>query len=124
MVGIKTVKTMLINLNKTIAEATCLSEKVNTGTEAFQRIVTGSAGTCGFAKGSVDVMEDLVCKDFLSLTVDCIEVTCNLLTITTSFISGLNITSVVTIPISNRWEFFRWCFKKSMFNFGCKRELT
>jgi hypothetical protein len=50
-------------------------------------------------KGAVDIAEDLVCQDYIYLTVDCIGVCADGLTCATAFIPVLNLTSVVTIPI-------------------------
>jgi len=55
--------------------------------------VSGSARICGFAKRSVERMEDLVSRDFVYMTVDCVGFACVLLTISTSFLPGLNLMS-------------------------------
>jgi hypothetical protein len=78
MFDIKTVKYILINFNKTVVTTT---------------------GGIILVKGAVDIAEDLVCQDYIYLTVDCIGVCADGLTCATAFIPVLNLTSVVTIPI-------------------------
>lgn len=121
MLGIKTIRHILVNLNTTVANAATGTEKVVTGGEAAHKTVVTTLGGAGLVKGAVDIAEDLVCQDYLCLTVDCVGVAADVLTCATSFIPGLNVTSVVTIPISTSCKFFRWCCTRSIFKFGCRR---
>lgn len=114
MLGINTCKAILLTINSTVA-------KTFETTQAVTKTIVTTVGASAAAKGAVDIAEDLICQDYFCLTIDCIGVCADLLTITTSFIPGPNITSVVTIPVSTGCKVFRWCCQKSFFKFGCKR---
>ena len=114
MLGIRTVKLVLVNVNSTV------SKIYKTGQTA-KKTVINTVGGAALVKGSFDIAEDLVCQDYVCLTIDCIGVCADVLTILTSFIPGPNVTSVVTIPVSTSCKFFRWCCQKSIFSVGCKR---
>ena len=114
MFGFKTIKSILVNINSTV------NKIYKTGQTATKTVVT-TVGGASLVKGSFDIAEDLVCQDYVCLTVDCIGVCADVLTVLTSFLPGPNVTSVVTIPVSTSCKFFRWCCQRSIFNFGCKR---
>lgn len=114
MFGFRTAKSVLININSTITKL------AKTGETASKTVVT-TVGSASLVKGTFDIAEDLVCQDYVCLTIDCIGVCADVLTIATSFIPGPNVTSVVTIPVSTSCKFFRWCCQRSIFNFGCRR---
>ena len=113
MLGIQTVKHVLISVNSTAG-------KLYKTSEAATKTVITTVGSCSLVKGAVDIAEDIYCRDYVCLTIDCIGVTADILTIGTSFLSGANITSTITIPISSGCKFFRFCCRRSIFSFGCK----
>ena len=128
MFGMKTIGSMIQNLNQTIANSVIVTNKALTATdkaitagEAAHKTVVTTAGGLGFVKGAVDIAEDLVCQDYICLTVDCIGVAADILTCATSFVPGLNVTSVLTIPVSSSCKFLRWCCTKSFLKIGCRR---
>ena len=82
--------------------------------------VTGvTTGAAGAAKGSADLAEALVCHDGICAIVSAVGVAADVLQISTGFIPGPNITSIVTIPISVGCKVFVWCCKKSKLPWDC-----
>jgi hypothetical protein len=114
MFGFKKIKSVFVTINSTVT-------KISKTSETSSKVVVTTVGSTSLVKGAFDIAEDLVCQDYVCLTVDCIGVCADVLTVLTSFIPGPNVTSVVTIPVSTSCKFFRWCCQRSMFNFGCKR---
>ena len=114
MLGIRTIKNILIQVNTTVT-------KTAKGSNWVGKTVVTSTGGIGAAKGTVDMLEDLVCQDYVCFTVDCIGVAADTLTCLTSFVPGPNVTSIVTIPISLTCKTFRWCCKRAELPFGCRR---
>lgn len=119
--GIDTIRHILVNFNKTVANTATASDKALTAGTAAHKTVVTTAGGVGFAKAAVDIAEDIACQDYICLTVDCVGLAADVLTCATSFIPGLNVTSVVTIPVSTSCKVFRWCCTKSFLKIGCKR---
>jgi hypothetical protein len=121
MLGIQTVKNILINANTTVTNALKGTEWVEKKGTLLQKTIATSTGAMGAAKGTVDLVEDLVCQDYVCFAVDCIGILADGFTCFTSFIPGPNVTSVVTIPVSLACKTFRWCCKRAELPFGCKR---
>ena len=121
MLGFKTIRTTLINLNTTVTNSLKASQKVLSTQDAVHKTAVTTTGGMLGVKGAVDIAEDLICQDYVCLTIDCLGVCADTLTVATSFLPGLNVTSVVTIPISTSCKFFRWCCTRSFLKIGCKR---
>lgn len=121
LLGFRKARDMLINGNTTVANIATGSTKALDAAEATHKTVVTTTGGMGAAKGTVDMIEDLACQDYVCFTVDTIGVCADVITCCTSFLPGLNVTSVVTIPISMSCKTFRWCCKRAGLPFGCGR---
>ena len=110
-------------------------KKLNTATDKLVNIseiadktvtyvtkVTGvSIRAAGAAKRTVDMLEAVACQDGLCAVVRGIGVCADVLSMTTSFIPGPNVTSVITVPISVGCKVFVYCCKKAInMPWGCK----
>lgn len=93
-------KHILITVNSSIS-------KLYKTREAVIKIAVIIVGSAGLVKSAVGRDKDLLCKDYLCFTVNCIGVCANILTVCTSLLPGSNITLVVTIPISMSCKSFR-----------------
>jgi hypothetical protein len=91
---------MFINLNKTITNAVTIANKAVSGVDATHKVIINTASGVLGVKAVVDIAKDLICQDYIGLCVD-------VLSVGTSFIPDLNVTSVVTIPISSSCKAFR-----------------
>ena len=76
--------------------------------------VTGvSTGAAGAAKGTVDMLEAVACQDSLCAVISGVGVCADSLFIAASFLSGPNVTTVVTVPISVGCKVFVYCYKRA-----------
>ena len=72
-----------------------------------------STGAAKAVKGTVDMLEAVACQDGICAVVNGIGSCAYGLSMTTSFIPGPNVTTVVTVPISVGCKVFVYCCKKS-----------
>jgi hypothetical protein len=63
-----------------------------------------STGTAGAAKGTVDMLEAVACQD---------GVCADGLSMAAVFISGPNVTTIVTVPVSVGCKVFVYCYKRA-----------
>jgi hypothetical protein len=100
MFDFKTIKSVLVNINSTLSWIYKTDQTVS-------KTVATTVGGASLIKGTGDIVQDLVYQDYVYLTVDCIGVCANVLTVLTSFVPGPNVTSVITIPALTSCKFFR-----------------
>lgn len=71
------------------------------------KITGATTGAAGVAKGSIDFAEAVACSDGIYAFISAVG-----LQISTSFIPGPNVTSVITMPISVGYKVLVYCCKK------------
>ena len=108
----------LIAINTNINKVINLPETADKTLTYVSKVTGATTGAAGAAKGSVDFLEAVACQDGVCAFISAVGVTADSLQICTSFITGPNITSVVTMPISVGCKVFVWCCKKSKLPWG------
>ena len=100
-------------INTALEAPTAIKEGTSSALTYISKVTGATTGSMGAAKGSVDAMEALACRDGVCFVVSCVGVTADVLQVATSFVPGPNITSIVTIPVSMGCKTFVWCCKRS-----------
>ena len=90
----------------------------NNAFEYLTKLTGATTGAAGVAKGTVDVIEALVCQDGICFVVSCVGIAADSLQICASFVPGPNVTTLVTTPISLGCKVFVWSCKKSKLPWG------
>ena len=109
--------TRLVQTVKNINHSTDNMVKISKTADKTFTYVNKSTGVSTFetgaVKGTVDVLEAVACQDGICAVVSGIAICADGLSITTSFIPGPNVTTVVTVPISVGCKVFTYCCKKA-----------
>jgi hypothetical protein len=105
-------------INDSIDTVISLPEKADKTFSYVTKVTGATTGAAGVAKGSVDFAEAVACQDGVCAVVSAIGVASDCLQVCASFISGPNVTTVVTLPISVGCKVFVWCCKKSKLPWG------
>lgn len=100
-------------LNDAIEAPTAIGNAANDGFKYATKITGATTGAAGAAKGTVDALEALACKDGVCFVVSCIGTAADSLQVLASFVPGPNVTALVTTPISVGCKTFVWCCKRS-----------
>lgn len=108
----------IISINKNIDKIIELPENTDKFFTYVTKVTGATTGAVGAAKGSVDLVEAIACKDGICAVVSAVGVAADTLQICASFVPGPNLTSVVTTPISVGCKVFVWCCKKSKLPWG------
>ena len=106
---VKTIK----NINNISDNAVKISETADKTLTYVTKVTGVSTGAVGAAKGTIDMLEVIACKDGVCAIVSGVVVCADGLSIATSFIPGPNVTTVVTVPISVGCKVFVYCCKKA-----------
>ena len=83
------------------------------GFEYCTKLVGVTTGAAGVGKGSVDIVEAIVCRDGIGAAVYAVGIAAASIQICASFIPGPNVTSLVTTPVSVGCKVFVWVCKNS-----------
>jgi hypothetical protein len=105
-------------INDALQSPTVVGNAANEVFEYTTKIVGGTTGAAGAAKGSSDALEALACQDGVCFVVSCVGTAADTLQIIASFVPGPNVTALVTTPISVGCKVFVWCCKKSKLPWG------
>jgi hypothetical protein len=103
----------LIVINNNVNKIIKLPETADKTSTYVTKVTGATTGAAGAAKGSVDFAEAIACQDGICAFVSMVGVAADGLQICTYFISGPNVTTIVTMPISVGCKVFVWCCKKS-----------
>jgi hypothetical protein len=98
-------------INDSINTVISLPEKADKTFSYVTKVTGATTDVAGVAKGSVDFAEAVVCQDGVCAVVSAIGVAVDGLQVCVSFVSGPNITAVVTTLISVGCKVFVWCCK-------------
>ena len=101
------------NVNDSTDNMVKISEIADKTLTYVTKVTGASTGAAGAAKGTVDMLESIVCQDGVCTVVSGIGVCADGLSIAASFIPGPNVTTVVTIPVSVGCKVFVYCCKKA-----------
>jgi len=105
-------------INTMLEAPTNIQNSASKGLTFVSKVTGATTGAAGAAKGTVDALEALACKDGVCFVVSCIGVGADTLGFITTFVPGPNLTSIVTIPISVGCKTFVWCCKRSKLPWG------
>lgn len=105
-------------INDLLQSPTIIGNAANNGVEYVTKITGATTGSVGAAKGTVDALEALACKDGICFVVSCIGTAADGLQVAASFVPGPNVTALVTTPISWGCKVFVYCCKKSKLPWG------
>lgn len=108
----------LIAINKNVDKVINLPDTADKTFTYVTKVTGATSGAAGAAKGSVDFLEAVSCRDGVCAVVSAVGVAADGLQICASFIPGPNVTSIVTMPISVGCKVFVWCCKKSKLPWG------
>jgi len=111
----------LIAINNNVNKIINLPETADRTFTYFTKVTGATTGAAGAAKGTVDLVEAIVCQDGICAFVSAVGVAADGLQICTSFIPGPNVTAIVTMPISVGCKVFVWCCKRSKLPWGSCR---
>lgn len=105
-------------VNDLLQSPIIVGNAANNGVTYVTKITGATTGSVGFAKGSVDAMEALACRDGICFVVSCIGTSADGLQILASFVPGPNVTALFTTPVSWGCKVFVYCCKKSKLPWG------
>ncbi len=108
----------LIAINNNVDKIIEVPEKTDKVFNYVTKVAGATTGAAGAAKGSVDLAEAIACQDGICAVVSAVGVAADSLHICASFITGPNVTAIVTIPISVGCKVFVWCCKRSKLPWG------
>jgi hypothetical protein len=110
----------VIQMNSFAGSVAGLPTKVDKILTFWTKLIGATTGTAGIAKGTSDVMVALKDCDHVCAVISGIGVSADMLQVATTFVSGPNVTMVLTTPISVGCKTFVWCCRRGkLFWGGC-----
>lgn len=109
----------LSSFNKTCCTAAGITSNAEKGYIHLTKMAGASTGAAGLAKGSVDLLDAIACKDGVCAVVSFVGCSADAVSIATNFVPGANISTVVTVPVSVFCKTFVWCCKRSKLPWKC-----
>ena len=101
------------NINDTTDSTVRISETTDKTLTFITKFTGTSTGATGIGKGSVEMLEAIACQDGVCAVVSGIGVCADVISISTSFIPGPNVTVLVTAPVSIGCKVFVHCCKRA-----------